>query len=613
MGSAMSIQKSSKTLSVIQSNEKTESVSQKSNSSRFDRHSNPSARKTVLARIFCLIAVLASSLCHPSLAQAQKKYDPEHPEVKAMIDKALNFLDRSEPEGFREAILFGLAAYKAQLYVTDDPADAKKHPLVQEAIGWVDRIMSDPNLFGRPEYNSTYAPAITLIFLLDIDAEGYKPQIEQLLQFLLDQQQTTGAWGYRNLPNNGDTSQMQYVGLALWLASKETDLNVPVDVGKRALDWMCDVQNPSGGYIYTIPPVARSGAPGIEERLSLAAAGAGTVYVLAEWLQLASQQSIKARQAKQMAELTADLELRLPPSVTEYVPNASEEVIGNARVAFDIAKLRQTMARSNQFFNSRFQPDPRKWTFYYLYAFERYASLRELVDGNVSPSWDDWYDQGVEFCKRTQLSGGNWAAPVNAESSRVSTALAVLFLTRSMQLSLAAKVEGVLRGNKGFGDGNLNEGRGGVITAQKMQRELNQMLETLDGMTDADMLKRYSDMLENTDFSSDTESRTAQLAQLRQFINNKNADLRLAVVKLLGKTRNLDNVPALIFALTDPDPDVRKSANDGLRFISRKVDQMQVTNKNDKTEFNELRRKWEEWYLGIRPNARLLDVPEDDE
>ena len=43
----------------------------------------------------------------------------------------------------------------------------------------------------------------------------------------------------------------------------------------------------------------------------------------------------------------------------------------------------------------------------------------------------------------------------------------------------------------------------------------------------------------------------------------------MAAVRALGKTRDLDNVRVLIYALTDPDREVVRAANEGLLRISR--------------------------------------------
>ncbi len=568
--------------------------------------------RVVRAVCVCLVFISTFATENREGLLAQKVYSPEHPEVRAMLDNALRYLNASEPEGFSEAILFGAAAYKAALRSAPSEAEARKDPLVVEALGWVDRVFAAGDYRRRPEFTANYAPAIILIFLLDIDADGYRPQIQSMLDMMLRNQQRSGAWGYLQTPDHGDTSQMQYVGLALWLADK-SGYEVPNEVGKRALEWMIQTQGSSGAWIYTIPPIARSSPSATQERLSLAASGAGTVYVLAEWLQLATKQSAESRQAREMAQIAFDLQLRLPPSVTEYNPDRPEEVGGQAKVAFDIAKLRESMARSNNYFNSNFRPDPDDFTYYYLYAFERYASLRELVDGDVGRNFEDWYDQGVRFLKRTQNSNGSWAPAPGLNTTRQnSTALAVLFLTRSMQLSLKMKVEATMVANEGFPGGDLEERRGGGIVGQDIQRDMNDLLVLLDGQSDEDVRQRAIDALEKMDFSSDGASRTAQLAKLRELLKEKDGDIRLAVVKLIGKVRNLDNVPGLIFALTDPDERVGKAANDGLRFISRKVDSFDVSPQPTPGELREIKPKWIEWYLSIRPDGRLIEEPENE-
>ena len=69
----------------------------------------------------------------------------------------------------------------------------------------------------------------------------------------------------------------------------------------------------------------------------------------------------------------------------------------------------------------------------------------------------------------------------------------------------------------------------------------------------------------------------------------------------------MDNVPALIYALGDPDLRISAEAHNGLRLISRKLDSIPVSDKPDHAEFQNLKRQWTEWYLRIRPGAELLD------
>ncbi|HMO14264.1 MAG TPA: hypothetical protein PKD64_01415 [Pirellulaceae bacterium] len=552
-----------------------------------------------------VIAVIQTS--QPNL-HAQKEFGPTHEVVQEMMEKAIRYLERVPASEFQDSVLFGLAAYKAMVWTAPTEADAKKHPLVVAGLNRVKKLFADGDMERESSFEANYAAAILIIFLLDIDAEGYQREVQYLLDLLLRNQQRSGAWGYVSSPDHGDTSQMQYVGLALWLADR-SGYNIRPEVGKRALEWMIQTQGSSGGWIYNIPPMARSDPSGLVERPSLAASGAGTVYVLAEWLQLATRQSAQARQAREMAELAFELQLRLPPAVTEYNPDRPEEVLGNAKVAFDISKLRESMARSNAYFNSNFRPDPIDYTYYYLYAFERYASLREIVDGDVGRNFQDWYDQGVRYLRGVQNANGSFpqARGMHVTQAR-STALAVLFLTRSMQQSLRRKLESTLVGNEGFGDGVLEERRGGGVFSQEVQRDVDEMLELLDGQSDDELRERLIKSIEETDFASG--SLASQLGKLREYLNHRDADIRLVVVKKIGKVRDLDSVPGLIFALTDPDERVGVAAHDGLRFISRKVDSFALSPDPTLGELAEMKKRWIDWYFSVRPDGRLIDEPD---
>jgi hypothetical protein len=86
-----------------------------------------------------------------------------------------------------------------------------------------------------------------------------------------------------------------------------------------------------------------------------------------------------------------------------------------------------------------------------------------------------------------------------------------------------------------------------------------------------------------------------------------------AVRALCRMPRDLDNVPVLIYALSDPDPDIAYEANDGLRRIARSPSEPNPQNKSPSDirlsplPSDEERRaaieKWSAWYRSIRPGA----------
>ena len=50
---------------------------------------------------------------------------------------------------------------------------------------------------------------------------------------------------------------------------------------------------------------------------------------------------------------------------------------------------------------------PDWWTFYYLYAYERYASFRELAEGRTDKE-PAWYNDGARFLLKKQEDNGSW-------------------------------------------------------------------------------------------------------------------------------------------------------------------------------------------------------------
>ena len=94
---------------------------------------------------------------------------------------------------------------------------------------------------------------------------------------------------------------------------------------------------------------------------------------------------------------------------------------------------------------------------------------------------------------------------------------------------------------------------------------------------------------------------------LKELAGNASAEARLAAVRALGKQRNLDHVPTLIYALTDPDPVVVREARDGLRRIGRKFRGFGLPDEPTELELHAAKRNWQAWYRAIRPDAELED------
>ena len=75
----------------------------------------------------------------------------------------------------------------------------------------------------------------------------------------------------------------------------------------------------------------------------------------------------------------------------------------------------------------------------------------------------------------------------------------------------------------------------------------------------------------------------------------------------MARSDDLDNVPALIHALTDGDRRVAHEANQGLRFISRKLLAYPLPSEPTIEQKWAVQSKWKNWLLSIRPDAEFMD------
>jgi HEAT repeat protein len=94
---------------------------------------------------------------------------------------------------------------------------------------------------------------------------------------------------------------------------------------------------------------------------------------------------------------------------------------------------------------------------------------------------------------------------------------------------------------------------------------------------------------------------------LQKLVSDASPDARLAAVEALGRVRSLDHVPALIYALTDPEPAIVMAARDGLRRVSRRFQGFGLPDDPDELERHAAIRAWQAWYLAIRPDATFED------
>lgn len=513
---------------------------------------------------------------------------PQSPEVKAVVAKAIRFLEQPLPESLvwqPNSVSPGAKALIAMcLLKTGRKADDPKIKEAVEAIREAHRMALDTKFNGLDIYNT----GICLVFLFELDPHTYRPEMEWLTQELINVQKPHGGWGYP-ARDTGDTSMTQYGCLGLWTA-ENVGLSVPDVTWERVANWLVRTQDPSGAYGY------QGNDPGnytlvqqTEVRHSLAAAGLGSLYICSERLRL-------------FGSLEPEGDSDLPPALKRRKKQTS--VRGSGVV--DPKRVREALDRGNAWQRSHYRIDPPEWCYYYLYAYERYQSFRELSPGEAKANVN-WYDDGFRFLAKTQRSDGSWDSPPG-HNTVADTAFGVLFLLRSTKKVIErAKVlgAGMLVGGRGL-PANMNEAelRLGGVRAKRITGPAKQLLSYLSNPNDPKFEQAVAAIEENgIEPGDETLSEVAK--RLRKLAAGKSPQSRAAALRALAKTRNLDEVPLLIEALKDPNPLVFSAANEGLRFMSRKFYGAGFWGGSDEKARKQAKKQWTQWYLSIRPNAIL--------
>jgi len=524
----------------------------------------------------CLLTIVLGT------ARPAKAYTPESPKVQAMVAKGLKHLDKAQlPEGGADS--GGTAALVAICLHKNGRPDT--HPQIQKACATaVKEVVALTQ--DHKSAHTMYGPCLMAILLAEVDPQKYRKQIEAYMAFILKRQMRSGGWGYSN-EGEGDTSQSQYCILAFWTL-EQVGVRAPQANVEAAMRWLLFSQGKDGGFSYKPPPsnTPMGNAPG--GTMNLTAAGAGSVYICADVLGITST--------------VVDEDLDLPPAL-KFLPDATVRVKRDPTGRIPAQAVRNSQVAAGRFLERSYRPMQGEFPLYGLYACERYFSFRELAEKTIIPE-PPWYNQGVEALAKAQSPEGFWQAESGQD---VCTAFAVLFLMRSTKKSIGKAVyqEGLMRGGMGLpGDTSRVRMKNGRIVAAPVAKSFNDMMSILDdpGGDELDTLAAFPDLIE---VKQSPEEYAKSASRLRRFASNDSYEVRLIAVRLLSQTGDLDNVPVMIYALSDPDWRVVREARDGLRYLSRNIDGFGLKPDSGVAERKEVERKWREWYLSIRPTAKF--------
>jgi hypothetical protein len=529
-------------------------------------------RSQPIHRQFCfLTAIIAGAV---SFASPVSAYTPESKEVKERVTRALGFLATAKDDRLGGECLIGLCFKKSGV---DD------HPKIAHAV---DRCY-------KAGFNTTdnYSLGIALMFLCEADPKAHREIIDKYLAELLRRQKGHGGWGYETF-QTGDTSQTQYGVLGIWMAKNFAEIDIPVEKMEGVMGWLMRTQDPSGGYGYQgidSPGGGRVAQNGVTPTLS--AAGVGSAYIMADMLQVTKRVDVPnapRSKALQQVAVAGKKDPRAPLTV-----RLSPEDIKN------------TLASGDRALGTNYAPVD-KWNHYYMYALERYHSFREKAGGTPD---NKWYDSGFAHLAKTQNGSGSWEGEDN---NVIATCLATLFLMRSSQKAIQKKLkmgDGVLKGGMNLPPDvrSIREDGKGQIVDDGVVVPTEQILELLEkgANPELDRLAEDSDPLK---LSENASERKSQIELLRKKVSAADYESRKIAINTLSRDRNLENVPQLLYALTDPDVRIVLQADKGLRFISRKARGVGLPEgEPSQAQIKSAQAAWKAWYFSIRPDAELLD------
>ncbi|GIW97221.1 MAG: hypothetical protein KatS3mg111_0554 [Pirellulaceae bacterium] len=537
----------------------------------------------MLGRIFAtVVGWLVVVVGHHAAAQ----YHPEHPRVQQMVDQGIKYLrdpanQNANVYPIGEPILVGYTVYK----VTGEAED----PLVVRGLRVAqDLANSLPNWREQGESKVVYEASIAAVMLATVDAKKYEPELGLILDFLQRIQKPHGGFGYLAKPT-GDTSQTQYVMLAMWTLD-QVGVPVPFDSVEATIRYLRATMDPSGGWGY-------QGKIGVGRLVqqdtvtkSLATAGAGALLIGADILGLFGKRRRMGEEDEGIPEAFVRVDL-LDKQQRKRIELTRADIEGPLSLAL---RYQQQHAR----FAGGY------WYYYWRYSQERFESFLEIVNGKQEKS-PAWYNEGVEDLAKRQNDEGGWSAETMSPAN-INTAFAILFLIRSTQKAIGKIDEGLAFGGYGLPTDISNVRLMGNRIVSEAETSVQNLLEMLEKDEASNI--QVSLVPDHLKLSDDPQERQAQVARLSRLLVSGNYAARRVAAKLLGRSDDIAVAPDLIFALTDPDPMVPKIAEESLRLLSRKLlvrhfgdEPPTYQQRADAVDF------WKRWYLGLQPDYVFID------
>jgi hypothetical protein len=556
----------------------------------------------VLRAAKAMLAVGVSALILVMLSRPACAITPEDDQVQKARDRGVKYL-LNIPQGALGAgggsspgAELGARCLAAVALVKCDVD--KNHAVVRQALNELKaNIRSGAITQG---YESVYNLGVGIVLC---SAVGDKDTAQAALRQLLTFQRSTGGFASTVGSAGGDTSMTQYAVLGMWEAT-QLGIGVPAQAWQGVANWLIQTQGGDGTFQYN-PTVGIPMGMTTSASHSMTAAGLGSLYICGNHIRIRNGKEKEPGGKKARQD---DVPSVLTP-VGGQKKEAEKENPGAGRITIDMGRVQAGMTRGDAWFAKNFKVSPDSWPFYYLYALERYQAFREKWEGE-STAEPDWYNQGAAHLLQAQTADGSWNGD---HSQSVSTSFALLFLIRGTKKSLKVeeKAGGTLLSGSGLPSDLSNiRIKDGKIAVKALAGPAGDLLEIMEKPDDPRFLEAIEGFGELV-IKADDIMLSPHLVRLKKLAKSGSAEARAGAVIALGKSRDLDYVPTLIYALEDEDERVMKAAWDGLKFVSRRFDSFGLSSdfKGDEKERSLAKAKaierWKEWYRTVRPDANF--------
>jgi hypothetical protein len=524
----------------------------------------------------------------------------DDPRVKTAVARAANFLRATgRNRGLGEVALMVHALAKIHEKYPDivGPGD----PVLQS---YIDRLRSNCAAEGykteRPGGHDNYEAGCVAMALTAADGQAYKNEISVVLQHILRRQMGNGAWSYGNenassIPD-GDTSMTQYSILGMWESGAGAGVSVPREAWDRTAQWLIKNQNGDGGFVYH---------PGRnkESTHTMTVASLGSLYICQSELGSKRRTTrggvLQAVQPEEAAKEGSFKPVTTPAQFDDAINRATSWL--SANLTFDKPSGESDNGRT-------------RYPYYYLYAFERFATLAEIKEINGT----NWYAEGSRFILSKQRDDGSWH---EADGTEVNTAFAVLFLVRSTHISKKIHQRRI--------------GRGTLVSGRGLPQNLAELEQVAGGLRAKAAKGKTADLLSAIETGKSEELDSAAIGLVKQMyekkwtavgeegdrlkkiyergIKTKNAEVIKAAMKLLALTGDYRVVPLLIDGMYyEDDAEVQLEARLALCKISRKFNGFGTIYPEEATkeEWEGEIARWKDWYKQVRPESSFEDEVE---